>query len=128
MASGRTKGRRQNKKRGPRISGYLNASWQMVWWRKMLQLASKLDHLPPKPGMGYLLSILADFNIPIHRRSLERIAQLLKADKRSKAAEPAELTHTPVKRVAPLAARKNGDGRLKKPPKRADRRSERVVA
>jgi hypothetical protein len=108
--------RRQAKNEGLRLSGYIEPRHQ-AYFKRTLRRAIELDHLTGKPGIGYLLRLLADFDIPIHRRAMELIKRLLREEaKRSR-----------------LLAAVNGDGPKKPvkgaiPPLAKRRRHERAVA
>lgn len=82
---------------GPRLSGYLVRPEDKDWWKRQLRRVAKLDGLPGKVGVGYLLSQVAKYDLKLDRRSLDATTQ--------NGHEPTELTHKPVKRARAVADR-----------------------
>lgn len=77
---------------GPRLSGYLVRFADKAWWDQELRRVAKLDGLPPKLSVGYLFSLIAEFDLKLDRRSLE-------ATRQNGHGEPEGLTHKPIRRA-----------------------------
>jgi hypothetical protein len=73
-----------------RLSGYLFTTAEWDWWQTEFRRVQKVDRLPRKAGLGYLLSAIAHARLKLDRRSLEATRQ---------DDEPIQLTHKPVRRA-----------------------------